>query len=325
MDQRKPLRIRDNLSRNQGFAQHGLRIESRICNAARRGSIVLFQRQSLIPPRGPTAPDQRALDRGRRNAKPLRFHGGPKPGSLLPRTVKDHIDQRPAALAVIGLQRFGCDINQIAIERALVPIGKNRTNLRGAHPKSIAQNAIAFGNHLHQSVFDPVMRGFDEMPRAVRAKPCRTGFAVMLRGDFLKHRSNPRPRARRPARHHRRTVPRALSAARHADAQKGPPLSLGAFHPSLGIPKRRITRINENIPRRKQRIEAVNQAVDHGSGRGEQDNRARRAHRCHQLGQIGGWNQLSGKILRRELARLFGVEIIERNTRALLGHVQREV
>src|SRR5690606_41181148 len=70
--------------------------------------------------------------------------------SLLTRPVENHVDDRLAGLRVVNFENLRGNFDEIGVEPAFVPLGKNRRELFRAHSETVAQHTINFGDHLHE-------------------------------------------------------------------------------------------------------------------------------------------------------------------------------
>jgi hypothetical protein len=100
---------------------------------------------------------------------------GPLPGALLARLVQDGVDQHLAgALGVLGVEDVRRDLDQEAVELALVPAA-NVGDLARRQPEALAQQRGRLGDQLHVAVLDAVVDHLDEVPGRAAAAVGRTG------------------------------------------------------------------------------------------------------------------------------------------------------
>jgi hypothetical protein len=82
---------------------------------------------------------------------------GPGAGSLLPRLVEDHVDQRVAGLGIADREDVARDLDQVAVEHAGVPFGKDVVQLVVGHAQTIGEQAVGLADELHVPVLDAVV------------------------------------------------------------------------------------------------------------------------------------------------------------------------
>ena len=99
--------------------------------------------------------------------------------------VEDLLDER-LAVGVLEAEDVASDLNEVGVELALVPLGKNLVHLIGAHAQAGLHQVIGFADELHVAVFDAVVDHLDVVARAVFAHPIAAGHPVIdLGGDLL--------------------------------------------------------------------------------------------------------------------------------------------
>ena len=111
------------------------------------------------------------------------------------------------------------NFDQIGIQLALVPFGKNLVHFVGAHAEAVFHDVVGLADQLHVAVFNAVVDHLHVMPRAAFADPVAARHIVFhFRGDALKNIFHMRPRGGRTAGHDARAMARAFLAAAHAGA-----------------------------------------------------------------------------------------------------------
>ena len=105
----------------------------------------------------------------------------------------------------------------------------------GRQPGAAAQQVVGLGDQLHVGVLDAVVHHLHEVPGAVGADVRAARRAVDVRGDLLQDRAERLVRLRRPARHDRRPVQRALLAAGDPAPDEVDALLLQRGLPAAGV------------------------------------------------------------------------------------------
>ena len=95
---------------------------------------------------------------GRGHAHVERVDAGPFAGALLAGSVENHVDQGLLLChRILLLQDVGGDLDQVGVQRALVPFGEHRADLRGLQAEQAAHEIVGLADHLHVAVLDPVV------------------------------------------------------------------------------------------------------------------------------------------------------------------------
>ncbi len=230
-DRVEALRVRDDLrgvEREPNALDEGLGV-----GGSQRLAIRAGQRRrgsTLRRPRTERPREDRLRDPRHRHAEVERGLHRPHAGALRTRLVFDHVHERPARLRVDVPQHLGGDLDEVALELALVPRGEDVGDLGGGLAGAAADEVVGLRDELHVGVFDAVVDHLDEVPGAVVSDVGDTGLALGDGGDGPQDRSERDPRLIRPARHDRRTVERTLLAAGDAGADEvDPPAAHGSL------------------------------------------------------------------------------------------------
>ena len=320
-DQRKPLRIAQDFAGNHRLLQ---RIDAQRALGqplGRRAKHGLAQ-PSLVQPGRHIPRHHRRFDHRDRSRQILGLNHRPAAGALLTRLVQNHIQHRMRAVG--GFTDGGGNLDQIALQRALVPAVKHRPDLCRSPAQPIAHHAVNLGNHLHIGIFDAIMHRFDEMPRAARTHPGGTSCALILGRNCLQHRGHPVPIGLLAAAHDRGAMARTLFAARHAHAKKMRPLDLGLSRSPVGVVEIRVACVDDQIIRAQQGAQSGYLVIDHRPRRHHQNDRPWGFNRRHKIGQ-----RVRSDDPRRKFPGI-GLEgvgdrnrpVPHRNVKALFGDVQ---
>ena len=148
-------------------------------------------------------------------------HRGPFARPLLACRVEDQVHHRLSRFRVGGGQDLAGDLDQVRVQRALVPFGKNLPDLAGRHAQSPRHQLVGLADELHVAVLDPVVDHLDEMAGPVRTHPVAAGRPVFhLGGRGLENLLHVLPRGGMTAGHDGRSVKRPFLSAGHSRADK---------------------------------------------------------------------------------------------------------
>ena len=150
---------------------------------------------------GQCARENRLGDTGDRHAEVQGRLHGPAAGALLFGGIDDDIDEGLAGLRVNLLEHLCGDLNQVALQLALVPFGKDVSDIRCTHAEAVAQQLVGLADQLHVRVLDAVVHHLHEMAGAIGADVGTAGHTVDVRGDLLQQRAEGFVRLLRAARH----------------------------------------------------------------------------------------------------------------------------
>ena len=186
--------------------------------------------------------------------------------ALLSRRIQNLVHQRRPVVVLLG-EDVARDLDQVAIQLALVPLREHLVQLVGRQAEPAMQQIVGLANQLHVAVLDPVVHHLHEVPGPVLAHPVAARRAVLhLGGDRLEDRLHVRPRRRIPARHDGRPSPRALFAARNAGADEQDSLLLQRLGPPRRIREQRVAAVDDDVARFQVRRHGFDHLV-HGAAR----------------------------------------------------------
>ncbi len=117
-------------------------------------------------------------------------------------------------------QHLGGDLDEEALQLALVPLGEDVGDLGGRLAGAAADQVVGLGDELHVGVLDAVVDHLHEVAGAVGADVGHARLALGDRGDRAQDRPERLPRLGRAAGHDRGSVERALLAAGDAGADE---------------------------------------------------------------------------------------------------------
>ena len=190
---------------------------------------LLRGRDALVLQRGDAAGINRFGNQRDGDAQVLRGDDGPFAGAFLAGGVEDLVHQR-LAVGVLEGEDVARDFDQVGIEFALVPLGKDLVHLVGAHAQAGLHQVVGLADELHVAVFDAVVDHLDVMAGAVFAHPIAAGRAVLdFGGDLLEDVLHVRPGGRRAAGHDAGAAAGAFFAAGNAGADVEQALGLDVF------------------------------------------------------------------------------------------------
>ena len=159
-------------------------------------------------------------DQGHRLPQVERGDRSPLAGALLSGGVENLVHHRLAVFILLG-EDGGGDVDQEAIQLALVPLRKNFGKFIGGEPQPILQQLVGLADQLHVAVLDAVVHHLYVVPGAVFADPVAAGSSILDFGrDGLENLLHMRPRFFISSRHDRRAEARTFFSARNARPDK---------------------------------------------------------------------------------------------------------
>ncbi|MNU73105.1 hypothetical protein D3C71_625820 [compost metagenome] len=224
---------------------------------AGRHALLLLRRQHARLDGGVDgADDHRVL--GRVQQRPLAR-------AFLAGLVQDEVDHRLAGFRVFLFERLGGDLDQVALQLALVPFVEDRGHLVGREAGRLEQ-AVGLADQLHVAVLDAVVHHLHVVARAARADVDHAGLAVHLGRDALEDRLHHLPGRRRAARHDRRPLARAFLAARHARADEAQALARKVGVAPFRVGVQAVAAVDDDVILVEQRNELLDHLVDRRAG-----------------------------------------------------------
>ena len=270
-----------------------------------------------------------AFDRGRRHAQLLCRDHRPGAGALLAGLVENEFDQWLARHRVDGLEHISGDLDQVGVERTLVPFLEDAGAGGRIHAEAVAHDAIDLGDHLHVAIFDAVVDGLDEVAGAAFAQIGTAGLAIEFGRNRLKDRLRVLPLRLGAAHHDRGAVPGALLTARHTDAEIADALRGEIGEAAVGVGVERVAAFEDGIALFEQRQQLLDHVVDRLAGLDHDDDRARALDRLNEGFEVGFGDDLAAQTLLAggddELVDLAGGAVVHRDRVALLGNVERQI
>ena len=112
----------------------------------------------------------------------------PNTRSLLPGFVENYIDKWFSCLRINLSENLGRNLNEVAIEFALVPFRESLGQLCSVHFHDVFEDGVRFADQLDVAVLDTVVHHLDVMTGAVRSHVTAARFAIHLRRDLAKER-----------------------------------------------------------------------------------------------------------------------------------------
>ena len=166
-------------------------------------------------------------------------------------------------LASVCAQHLGGDLDQEAVQVALVPFGEDVGDLGRGLAEPVAQQLVGLADELHIGVLDAVVHHLHEVPGAVGADVGAARHAVDVRGDLLEQRAERLVGLGRAAGHDRRALQRALLAAGDAGADEVQPALADRLLAADGVGVERVAAVDDDVAF----FHRVGELVDHGVGR----------------------------------------------------------
>src|SRR5205814_4830643 len=108
----------------------------------------------------------------------------PNTRSFLPGFIQDNVDKWLSRLRINLSENLGCDLNQVAIEFAFVPVCESLGELCGAHLRDVFEDCIGFANQLDIAVLDSVMHHLDVVTGAVQPYVATAPFLGQVGGGL---------------------------------------------------------------------------------------------------------------------------------------------
>ena len=281
---------------------------------------------ALLLDRGEAAREHGLADERQRHAFVERGDGRPLARALLPSGVEDLVHDGLSGLGLVAEDVAG-DLDEIAVEIALVPLGEDRVHLLVREAEAVLHDLVDFADELHVAVFDAVVDHLDEVARAAFADPLAAGLAgVGVRRDLLEDRLHGRPGLRRAARHDGRAEQRALLAAGDAGADVEEALVLDVLAAPDRVREVAVAAVDDDVARLEVREDLLDEVVDGLAGLDEHHHLAGALEvRAELLDAVAADELLARAAARDELVHLLDGAVVHRHGEALALHVEDEV
>ena len=121
----------------------------------------------------------------------------PFAGPLLAGGIENLVDEVSPRVLVGHGENVSGDLDQVALQVALIPIAEDTVELLVGQPQGVLQDEVGFADQLHVAVLDPVVHHLDVVSRTGRPHPLTAGDVILgtdLGTDLLQQVLDVRPR-----------------------------------------------------------------------------------------------------------------------------------
>ena len=140
---------------------------------------------------------------------------GPFAGAFLACGIEDQVNEGLASLGIVLFENLGGDLDQVALEVAVVPIGENLSQFCWGEA-GVFEDVVGFANQLHVAILDAVVDHFDVVASTTGADVCHARFAFGRGSDRFKNRLHDLPGGSGTAGHDGRSFAGTFFATRNA-------------------------------------------------------------------------------------------------------------
>ncbi len=154
-----------------------------------------------------------------------------------------------SGLPVFGSTLFedlGGDLDQVAFEVALVPLGEDFGKFGGGETGGL-ENVVGLADELHVAVFDAVVDHLHVVTGTAGADVDDAGLAIHLGGDGFEDRLHDIPRGGRAAGHDGRSLAGAFLTAGDAGADEAEAEIAKPFVAALGVGVEGISAVDDDV------------------------------------------------------------------------------
>ncbi len=149
--------------------------------------------------------------------------------------VQNNVNHWFACFRIVFREDISCNLNQVAVELAFVPLGEDAVKLFRAYVQHVFQQVVGFADQLHVTILNAVMNHLHVVASAVRSDVCAASVVADFSGNRCQNRLNQLVRGFLTARHDGRAFQRAFFAARNARADKADALLFKRFAAALRV------------------------------------------------------------------------------------------
>ena len=195
-----------------------------------------------------------------------RIADGPLAGSLLAGLVEDEVDEGLAGLLILLGEDLLGDVDQVAVELTLVPLGEDLVELFGGRVDGGLQDRVGLADELHVAVLDAVVDHLDVVPGPVWTHMTAAGLTLHDRGDLAENRADSIPGLLRATRHDGWTVECTLLTSGDSCTDVVKTLFLEGFFTALGVGPEAVATIDDDIALIKKGDQLLDDCVHGGAG-----------------------------------------------------------
>ena len=229
-----------------------------------------------------------------------------------------------AALRIADREHAGGQLDQERLQRPAIPVGKHLGERIRCEAAGALQHVVRFGDELHVGVLDAVVHHLHEMPGAVGADVRHARSGIGLRRNRFEDRRERGVGFLGAARHDRRTVARAVFAARDAGAHE-PQASggVGLFAP-LRVLVPGVAAVDDDVAGVEQRLQIGHHLIDGRARLDHHQDLARALEAADQILQARGGDHLAAAFCDRRGGER-GIAVEHRDREPVVGDVEGQV
>mmetsp|Transcript_762 Transcript_762/g.1627 ORF Transcript_762/g.1627 Transcript_762/m.1627 type:complete len:253 (-) Transcript_762:117-875(-) len=199
---------------------------------------------------------------------------GPFAGALGARHIQDLVNQIAVCFVVLLPEYVGCDLDEEALELALVPLLEEVLQLWVGQAAHLLQDGIRLSDELHVAVLDAVVHHLDVVAAPARSDVTHARTVIHLCCDFHEDGFDDIPSFLGAARHERGAVAGALLAATHTHTHVPDSFALAECGPPIGVLVPLVAAVNQQIAGLQQGQQGLHRLVHRGTRLDEHDDLA---------------------------------------------------
>ncbi len=255
------------------------------------------------------------------------FHGvhdRPLARAFLAGGVEDDIDEGLARLGVVLFENFRRDLDEVAFEVAVVPVGKDLAKLGGGEASGF-EDVVGLADELHIAVLDAVVDHFHVVARTAGTDVGDAGLAIDFGGNGFEDGLHHIPSGERSAGHDGGAFAGTFFTARDARADETQTFFREIGIATLGVGVERVAAIDDDIALVEERDELLDDRVHGPTGFHHDLDFARSGERLHELLEGLGADEFFARVSRDEFIGGGSGAVVNADLKAARFHVENEI
>ena len=255
-----------------------------------------------------------------------RGDGRPLAGAFLAGGVEDLVHHGLAVVVLLG-EDLGGDLDEEAVELALVPLAEDRGEVVRREAEAVLEELVGLADELHVAILDAVVHHLDVVARAALADPVAAGSTVFdLCGDGLEDGLDCGPSRWIAAGHDGGAEARALFAAGYAGADVVQALLREFLRATVGVGVERVAAVDDDVALFEERNDGCDVLVYNLAGLDHDHDATGSLEFADQLlNGVRAFHQCALGLVGQKVIDLGGGAIEDCNFVAMVVHVQNEV
>lgn len=274
--------------------------------------------------RGKDASFHGGVDGGDHHSVFHSVHDGPFARAFLAGGIEDDIDESLASLGVVLFENFRGDLNEVAFEVTVVPIGEDLTKF-GSSEASGFEDVIGLADELHVAVLDAIVDHFHVVTGTAGTDVGHARLTIDFGGNGFEDGLHHIPGGEWAAGHDGGAFAGAFFTTGNTGSDETQAFFREVGVAALGIGVERVAAVDDDITLIEQGDELFDHRIHGAAGFHHDLDFARSGEGLHELFESLGANQFFAGMSRDEFIGGGGGTVVDADLEAARFHVENEI